>query len=131
MAESQTKSYRVLVVDDEPSVRKAYQMMLKHMGHANQTAEDGATALALLDSEPFDLIITDYLMPDMKGDELIAEIKRRQPAQRIIMVTAFGEYVLASGKSAGADFVLNKPFRIEEMRTAIVQVMTASPVTAA
>lgn len=130
MAESQIKRYRVLVVDDEPSVRKAYQMMLKHLGHPNETAADAATALALLDSGPFDLLITDYLMPDMKGDELIAEIKRRQPAQRIIMVTAFGEYIMASGKSAGADFVLNKPFRIEEMRAAIAQVMAPTPLVA-
>jgi two-component system response regulator PilR (NtrC family) len=123
MSESQIKSYRVLVVDDEPSVRKAYQMMLKHLGHPTATAEDGANALALLAAGQFDLIITDYLMPGMKGDELIAEIKRRQPGQRILMVTAFGEYVLASGKTIGADCILNKPFRIEEIRAAIEQVM--------
>jgi two-component system response regulator RegX3 len=124
MAELLKASYRILVVDDEPSVCKAIQMMLKYYGHEAQTAGDGATALARFEAEQFDLIITDYLMPEMKGDELATHIKRRRPAQRIIMVTAFAEDFLVHGKpTGGVDLVLTKPFSLENLRDAIARVM--------
>jgi CheY-like chemotaxis protein len=124
-AKKTSKSYRILVADDEPSVCRAYQMMLQHCGHGVQTVNGGAAALDLLAAESFDLVITDYLMPDMKGDELVAEIKRRQPDRRVIMVTAFADDIVAYGRpTGGADFILSKPFRMDEIRDAIAKVMT-------
>lgn len=116
--------YQILVVDDEPTVGKAIQMMLKHYGHDVKTANDGMAALALIESGQFDLVITDYLMPEMKGDELVAQIKQRRPGQRIILVTAFAEDFMAYGKpTGGVDHVLNKPFSLQDLRAAIVKVM--------
>jgi CheY-like chemotaxis protein len=124
MAKSAKVRYQILVVDDEPTVCKAIQMMLRYYGHDVQTANDGAGALALLESKQFDLVITDYLMPEMKGDQLVTHIKRDRPGQRIIMVTAFAEDLLSSDRAnGGVDFVLSKPFSLEELRTAIAQVM--------
>jgi len=124
MNESDKAGYKILVVDDEPTVCKAIQMMLKFYGHEVQTAEDGLTALALFEAGDFDLIITDYLMPEMKGDQLVAHIRQRRPDQRIIMATAFAEDFLAFGKPlGGVDFVLSKPFSLEQLRTAIDKVM--------
>ncbi|HUC84494.1 MAG TPA: response regulator, partial [Candidatus Acidoferrales bacterium] len=91
MADSARARYQILVVDDEPTVCKAIQMMLRYYGHEVQTANDGETALALFKAGQFDLIITDYLMPEMKGDQLVTLMKRCRPGQRIIMVTAFAE----------------------------------------
>ena len=120
--------YQILVVDDEPSVCKAIQMMLKYYGHEVQVANDGAAALTLFESREFDLVITDYLMPEMKGDELVTHIKRCRPGQRIILVTAFAEDFLAYGKpTGGVDFVLNKPFSLQELRGAIAEVMGLKP----
>jgi CheY-like chemotaxis protein len=124
MAESVKVRYQILVVDDEPTVCKAIQMMLRYYGHDVQTASNGAGALALLEVGQFDLIITDYLMPEMKGDQLVTHLKRGRPGQRIIMVTAFAEDVLASDRAnGGVDLVLSKPFSLEELRAAIAQVM--------
>lgn len=124
MGESEKASYQILVVDDEPTVCKAIQMMLRHFGHEVQTAGDGVAALALFEAGHFDLVITDYLMPEMKGDQLAAHIKKLRPAQRIIMATAFAEDFLKFGKpSGGVDHVLTKPFSLEELRGAIAQVM--------
>jgi CheY-like chemotaxis protein len=124
MSETLKARYQILVVDDEPTVCKAIQMMLKYYGHEVQTAGDGAAALALFDAAQFDLIITDYLMPEMKGDQLVSRMKRSRPGQRIIMVTAFAEDFLSCGKpTGGVDFVLNKPFSLEELRAAIAKVM--------
>jgi CheY-like chemotaxis protein len=124
MAESLKARYQILVVDDEPTVCKAIQMMLKYYGHAVQTANDGPAALELFESGQYDLIITDYLMPEMKGDQLVTLIKGRRPGQRIIMVTAFAEDFLTQGKpTGGVDYVLNKPFSLDELRVAIAKVM--------
>jgi CheY-like chemotaxis protein len=117
--------YQILVVDDEPTVCKAIEMMLRYYGHEVETAADGSAALHRFTQGRYDLIITDYLMPEMKGDQLVSQIKRTRPAQRIIMVTAFAEDFLAEGKpTVAVDYVLSKPFSLEELRLAIAQVMT-------
>jgi CheY-like chemotaxis protein len=116
--------YQILVVDDEPSVCKAIKMMLKYYGHEVQTAGNGVAALALYEIGQFDLIITDYLMPEMKGDQLVTQIRQCQPRQRIIMITAFADDFNGCKKSTGGvDLVLTKPFTLEELRTGIAKVM--------
>jgi len=124
MPEPQSKSYRILVVDDEPSILRAYQMMLEFFGYQAAVTSAGHKALQMLDAEPFDLVITDYSMPGMKGDELIAEVRRRMPGLRIVMVTAFAEDIQASGnRTGGADCVLPKPFGIDDLRNTIANLL--------
>ena len=124
MEEQPKARYQILVVDDEPTVCKAIQMMLTYYGHVVETAANGVEALALYHNGAFDLIITDYLMPEMKGDQLVTEIRRCRPGQRIIMVTAFAEDFLSRGKpTGGVDHVLTKPFSLEDLRAAIAKVM--------
>jgi CheY-like chemotaxis protein len=124
MADDAKVRYQILVVDDEPTVCKAIQMMLSYYGHDVQTANDAQAALTLFEAGQFDLVITDYLMPEMKGDRLVTRMKECRPGQRIIMVTAFAEDFLVYGKpTGGVDYVLSKPFSLEDLRTAITQVM--------
>jgi CheY-like chemotaxis protein len=114
---------QILVVDDEPTVCRAIQMMLKYDGHRVQTAECAATALVLFAQNHFDIVITDYLMPEMKGDELVARIKLLRPGQPIIMATAFAEDFIVNGRPArGVNCVLQKPFSLEELRAAVAKV---------
>ena len=129
MAASEQTKYQILVVDDEPTVCKAIQMMLIYYGHEVQTAGDGTTAMALFEAGQFDLVITDYLMPEMKGDQLVTQMKRCRPGQPIILATAFAEDFLTYGKpTGGVDHILSKPFSLDELRTAIVMVMDHSSV---
>ena len=124
MPEPQSKSYRILVVDDEPSILRAYQMMLEFFGHQAEVTSGGHKALQMLDAKPFDLVITDYSMPGMKGDELIAEVRRRVPGLRIVMVTAFAEDIQAAGnRTGGADCILPKPFAIDDLRNTIANLL--------
>ena len=116
---------QILVVDDEPTVSGAIKLLLQFDGHVVQTVDNGEAALALLEQHQFDLIITDFFMPGMKGDQLAARIKQRWPGQPIIMVTAFAEEFNTFGKAQGdVDFVLQKPFSRNELREAVVQVLT-------
>jgi CheY-like chemotaxis protein len=119
-----TQAYQILVVDDEPTVRRAIKMLLKFDGHEVHTADSGEAALTMFDQGKFDLIITDHSMQGMKGHQLAALIKQRRPSQPVIMATAFAADFQTPGKpAAGVDCVLSKPFSLTELRQAITQVL--------
>jgi CheY-like chemotaxis protein len=114
---------RILVVDDEPFVCDAVKMMLNFDGHIVETASNGKEALALFENGKFDLVITDFAMPSMKGDELAAAIKARSPNQPVVMITAYAEMLQTAGHPLkGVDFVISKPFLLENLREAIAKV---------
>ena len=124
-AESSIKK-RVLVVDDEPLVCAAVRMLLTVDGYAVETAGGGEQALAKFDADKFDLVLVDYEMPNMKGDKLAALIKERSSRQPILMLTAHGEMLRVSGRPlTGIDGIVDKPFRLETLREAIAQVLSA------
>lgn len=115
---------RILVVDDEPFVCDAVKLMLAFDGHEVETANSGKQALTVFEKGKFDLVITDFAMPEMKGDELAAAIKSRAPGQPVVMITAYAEMLQASGNPLlGVDFVISKPFLLENLREAIVKVL--------
>lgn len=113
----------ILVVDDEPLVCDAVKMMLEFDGHIVETVGSARDALAALEKSKFDLVITDFAMPDMKGDELAAAIKARDPKQPVVMITAYSEMLQASGNPlTGVDLIIGKPFLLENLREAIAKV---------
>jgi CheY-like chemotaxis protein len=124
MAQTSIIPRNILVVDDEAYVCDALKMLLTIDGHEVATASSGAEALGLFDQKTFDVVITDYSMPTMKGDELAAAIKARKPGQPIVMITAYVE-VLTGSKTPlnGIDVLVSKPFRLEQLRDAIVKAL--------
>jgi DNA-binding NtrC family response regulator len=101
----------VLVVDDEPQIREVICAMLSDRGYLVKSADGAKAALALLKSEPIDLICTDLVMPDMSGSKLIEEIKRTRPSTPIIVCSAYGIDEEVSEKVAqGQALFLAKPF---------------------
>lgn len=124
MAKREIPKKRILVVDDEPFVCEAVKMMLAFDGHSVKTTNSAKDALAVLDAEKFDLVITDFAMPAMKGDELAAAIKTRFPKQPVIMITAYAEMLQSSGTALpGVDYLIGKPFLLENLREAIAKVL--------
>jgi CheY-like chemotaxis protein len=119
---------RILVVDDEPFVCDAVKMMLAFDGHSVETASSAKDALAIFDKAKFDLVITDFAMPAMKGDELALAIKARDPQQPVVMITAYAEMLQATGSPLpGVDFIISKPFLLENLREAISRVTPVVP----
>jgi len=107
-------------VDDEPLVRYTVQILLQDDGYVVDEAESGFEALALFEPGKFDMIFTDYFMPEMKGDQLAAAIKSRCPKQPIVLITAFLEKLQSSDcPLGGVDSIICKPFELETLRTAI------------
>lgn len=120
MPQPQPTKRKILIVEDEPQVRDVLKMLLSFDGHEIVSVGDANEALALFDQTGFDVVITDYSMPGMKGDALAAALKARLPGQPVIMVTAHAEMLKTSGASLpGVDRLINKPFQIQELRDAI------------
>ena len=111
---------RILVVDDEPLVRYTVQLLLQDDGYVIDEAKNGTEALALFEPEKFDMVFTDYSMPEMKGDQLAAAIKQRSPKQPVVMITAFLEKLQSSDcPLGGVDSIICKPIEAETLRIAI------------
>jgi CheY-like chemotaxis protein len=110
----------ILVVDDEPLVCEAVAMMLSFDGYEVVTAGSGKAALALFAPGKFDIVTTDYLMPEMSGTELAQAIKAQAPDQPVIMITAHSDTLKSSGVPlTGVDQVVSKPFQFADLRVAI------------
>jgi len=124
MDQKNTIPRNILVVDDEVYVCDALRMLLSLDGHDVVTANSGAEALNLYGQRPFDLVITDYSMPMMKGDELAAAIKDKNPTQPIVMISAYVEALSNSRTELkGIDVLVSKPFRLEQIREAIAKAL--------
>jgi len=110
----------ILVVDDEPLVRYTVKLLLQDDGYIVDGAESGFEALALFEPGKFDMVFTDYFMPEMKGDQLAAAIKRLSPKQPVVLITAFLEKLQTSDcPLGGVDSIICKPFELETLRSAI------------
>lgn len=108
---------KILVVDDDPATRESIRLLLDVDRHTVTEASNGYEALELFKGQTYDLVITDYLMPGMLGDELARSIRSIAPAQPILMVTAYVEKLLAAGLPPGA--MLGKPWSIDDLRQAV------------
>jgi CheY-like chemotaxis protein len=86
---SPSNSHQILFVDDEPAVRQAVSLLLGCAGYTVETASSGEDALARLQKDQFDLLITDNFMPGMSGVELAEASKARVPSLPIVMFTAY------------------------------------------
>jgi DNA-binding NtrC family response regulator len=117
----------ILVVDDEPYVCDAVRMMLAFDGHHVETAANGRAALAMFAKDKFDVVITDYAMPGMKGDELAVAIKSLAPEQPVVLITAYAEMLKSEATPLRAvDFIVGKPFLLENLREAIEKTTAAN-----
>jgi two-component system NtrC family response regulator len=107
---------RVLVVDDDESLRQVMRMQLEEMGYETLEASTGAAALEVLAAEPVSLVITDYRMPGMSGLELLGRVRAAWPLVPVIMITAYGSIGNAvEAIKAGAFDYITKPIDFEQL----------------
>jgi len=115
-AQIRERTTRVLLVDDEPNIRRSLARVLMGAGFEVMTAEDGQAALALLESGTVDVMLVDMMMPRMSGMDLLGRVKTSYPEVEVIMMTAFANVddAVAAVKSGAYDF-LTKPFQSNEV----------------
>mgnify|MGYP006067580873 CR=1 FL=1 len=115
-----TSASRILLAEDDPSIRRLLEYLLKADGHQVRQAVDGAAALALLKEEPFDLVITDLYMPNLDGMGLLKEVKALEPDLPVLMLTAHSSLKSAiEAIRLGAYDYLEKPVDHDRLRTVV------------
>ena len=106
---------RILLVEDDPSIREVTAIGLRNAGFTVETADDGRAGLDRFEREPFDLVLLDVMLPRMDGLEVCRAIRRTSTVP-IVMLTARADTIdVVVGLEAGADDYVRKPFEIPEL----------------
>ena len=107
---------KILVVDDEQIIRESLSYVLKNEGYDVTEAENGKIAYQLLTKQPFDLVVTDLEMPEMKGTELLEKIRDLSVQTSTIVITAYGslDTAISALRSGATDYIL-KPVEFDEI----------------
>jgi CheY-like chemotaxis protein len=113
---------RILVVDDDPMVREVISTYLSEDGYTVELAANGREGLEKFCAGEFDIVLTDRPMPEMNGDQLALEVKKRRPDVPVLLLTGFGELMAASGeKPEGVDLVMSKPFTMAGLQNSLAR----------
>lgn len=111
---------RILIVDDEPSIVEFADRTLRRAGYMTRTAADGPRAIAIAETDPFELLLTDVRMPDMTGDEVARRIRLRQPEVKVLYLTGYSDQLF---KEKGAlwegEAFLDKPSTVVGLLEAV------------
>ena len=108
----------ILLVDDNRAVRNAVGDVLRDAGYTVSEAASGSEALSLLEHTAFDLLMVDYLLPEMKGDAIARVARERWPSLRVAFLSGYTEFLSLTGK-AGGDTLIAKPISSEDLRNAV------------
>jgi two-component system response regulator AtoC len=123
------KDRQILVVDDEPKMRRVLEIMLQKMGHRVLVAGNGVEALEIFRAQAVDLIITDLRMPEMDGIELLARLREQESDVPVMVITAHGtiETAVSAMKHGACDYLL-RPFDIDVVEHAVSRVLNDAEV---
>lgn len=119
---------RILIIDDDPDIRGVIREFLEPEGYDLRLAANGREAFNILGLEKVDLVLTDLVMPDREGIEMIQEIRRRFPTVKTVAMSGavFGPYLRAA-ELLGANATLSKPLNSSLLRLTLQRVLTVSP----
>jgi two-component system cell cycle sensor histidine kinase/response regulator CckA len=121
-SESPRRPLRVLVVDDEESVRRFVDRVLKEGGYDTTTAVDGTDAVetAARQEQPFDILVTDLMMPQMTGDELARRLRQNEPGMKVLYLTGFSDKLFKEKATLWEDEAfLDKPCSVKGLLQAV------------
>ena len=127
------KTATVLVVDDEPNLRRVLTAVLEREGHRILVADSGRDAVRKAKAEPrLDLLVTDYLMPDLNGLEVLEAVRKHHPGLRALLISGHGTVRSAvEAMRLGAFDFLTKPFDVDQVRDTVSRALAAPPGTSA
>jgi len=121
----------ILVIDDEEDICEMTKLLLEKAGHKVTCTTDARLAARLLREQPFDVVITDMLMPDKDGLEVMADIRRHHPGVRIIASSGGGrvssDSYLHIARKSGAHALLSKPFSLPELIASVETALATQP----
>jgi len=119
---------RVLVVDDSDLNRELFEGYLEPLGHKVIQAANGREALAVVDREPVDLVVTDLSMPGLTGWDVAEGVRKRRPDVPVILVSG---WAIQQGepriRESGVRFVMQKPFTMAKFQEAVGKALSGAP----
>jgi GAF domain-containing protein/ActR/RegA family two-component response regulator len=116
---------KILVIEDEPEIRKLLVDLLAGQGHTVAACPDGASGLARFQAGPFDLVITDLGMPGLSGWEVARLVKERRPETPVTLITGWGDQIdPEEARANGVEFLVTKPFKLAEVTAVVSQALT-------
>ncbi len=118
----------ILLVDDEESIRKMVRAVLGEKEYAFTEASNGVEALEIMETQSFDLILTDVIMPDCDGIELVMSVRKKLPDIKVIVMSGGGrvraDHYLNLAEKLGAARVFEKPFNTAELRETVSELLS-------
>ncbi|ANC86131.1 MULTISPECIES: cell cycle two-component system response regulator CpdR [Bacteria] len=106
---------RILLAEDDQVMREYLTRALERAGYAVAAVDRGTAAIPLLETEPFDLLLTDIVMPEMDGIELARRAAEMVPGLRVMFITGFAAVTLKAGREMPNARVLSKPFHLRDL----------------
>jgi CheY-like chemotaxis protein len=116
------KSLRILVVEDHGETLRTLSNLLTHFGHEISMADSTQSALEIVDSKQFDVVLSDIGLSDGTGYDVIAQAKQKQPVTGVALTALDREEDMKRSREAGFDFHLTKPIDFHELRTVLGQI---------
>ena len=116
MGNSQESALRILVVDDDETIRMLLSRFFEMQNYVAETAADGETALQLVRSQPFDVIFVDFQMPGITGLEFTTQVRQQYPNLPIALITGVAHRLTdADLEQAGVTKLFTKPFDLDDL----------------
>jgi CheY-like chemotaxis protein len=121
---------RILLVDEDTSVRSAAHALLERYGCVVETAPDGEQAMFMVRNSGYDVVIADIRLPDMSGFQLMQKLQQVMDVEPLplILMTGFGydpDHSIVKARQAGLQAILYKPFRLDQLLSTVEQVVTS------
>jgi two-component system cell cycle response regulator CpdR len=120
--------YRILLAEDDQVMREYLARALERSGYRVAAVDRGTEAIPLLESESFDLLLTDIVMPEMDGIELAQRAQEIAPDMRVMFITGFAAVTLKAGKAVPQARVLSKPFHLRDLVSEVDQLFSEDSV---
>lgn len=119
---------RILVVEDEVKIAKVIETALKRESHAVDTVHDGSEGLSMAETEPYDLVVLDRMLPGINGLSIVKQLRQKNVYVPILLLTALGTTEdKTTGLDSGADDYLVKPFAIDELLARVRALLRRPP----
>ncbi|WP_164116985.1 response regulator [Sphingorhabdus sp. Alg239-R122] len=118
---------RILLAEDETAMRAYLKRALEQAGYEVTDVDRGTAALPLLETEHFDLLLTDIVMPEMDGIELAQKCAEVSPDTKVMFITGFAAVTLKAGQAAPDAKILSKPFHLRDLVLEVDRIFERGP----
>jgi CheY-like chemotaxis protein len=117
------QALRILVVEDEATVRQFLGLSLSRLGHHPVLTADATEALAAFEREPFDVVLTDLGLPGVSGEEVARQVTQRSPRTPVVLLTGWADQILSErGSLEGVQCILGKPVTLDTLTATLTTV---------